>query len=419
MSVIKYKRRLILLVVVLTILACRTTECQAKNDVDNNNGDRVGGCQNFVDWTPGNQAIYGQDCSMTCPDGHLVNFELDHPNSIPPSSYGTLCAGITKTANPTTFSAAGQTITYSYLITNPTVDELNTFAVTDNKTKVNCPSTTVASRTSMTCTSTYTTTAADVANGSVTNKAQVGGGPTTGASASATVKLVSPPPTMTKTANPTTFSAAGQTITYSYVITNPGTTVLSAVSVTDDKATTVSCPATTMAAGASMTCTSTYTITAADVTAGSVTNTAKLSDASGDTPSASATVTLVKPVSMPSILEGTVSYCALNKTAETVNMNLPFNSTTNPLNVQTALNNGSLKVMIGNTAGSCTVDVRDDLMNCGFPASVITVPTTTVEVLDNNGLPIDEVNFDGSCPAPTVPNNNNNHPSAPSGGGGI
>ncbi|MEZ5191697.1 MAG: GEVED domain-containing protein [Nocardioides sp.] len=67
---------------------------------------------------------------------------------------------------------------------------------------------------------------------------------------------------------------AGDTINYSFVVTNTGQTTLTSVGVTDPKVGTVSCPATTLAPGASTTCTATYTITQADVNAGQVVNTA-------------------------------------------------------------------------------------------------------------------------------------------------
>jgi outer membrane autotransporter protein len=81
---------------------------------------------------------------------------------------------------------------------------------------------------------------------------------------------------VTKTASPATFSGAGQTITYTYVVTDFSTDPSSfadTISVTDDKVTPVTCPGTTLAAGASMTCTGSYITTAADVAARSITNT--------------------------------------------------------------------------------------------------------------------------------------------------
>jgi outer membrane autotransporter protein len=101
--------------------------------------------------------------------------------------------------------------------------------------------------------------------------------------------------TLTKTANPTTYSAVGQVITYTYVVTNTrGDGTLN--SLTDDKIASVSCPTTSIPENTSLTCTGTYAITAADLTAGSVTNTAVASgDACNDgclrTATAKATIT--------------------------------------------------------------------------------------------------------------------------------
>ena len=88
--------------------------------------------------------------------------------------------------------------------------------------------------------------------------------------------------TLVKTATPQTYTAAGQTISYSYLVTNSGNVSLAGpVTVTDDKAT-VTCPAVstvgnnnaTLDPGEAITCTASYTITQADLNSGSVTNVA-------------------------------------------------------------------------------------------------------------------------------------------------
>ena len=82
--------------------------------------------------------------------------------------------------------------------------------------------------------------------------------------------------TMVKTAAPTTYASVGAVIGYSYELYNTGNVALDGpFTVTDDKAA-VTCPNdTTLAMGAFLTCTASYTITLADITAGSVTNTAQ------------------------------------------------------------------------------------------------------------------------------------------------
>ena len=88
--------------------------------------------------------------------------------------------------------------------------------------------------------------------------------------------------TLDKTSAQTSFTNAGDTLNYSYLVTNSGFAPLEGpVTVTDDKAT-VTCPGVATVGdldnfldpGESVTCTASYTILAGDVTAGFVTNTA-------------------------------------------------------------------------------------------------------------------------------------------------
>jgi len=80
--------------------------------------------------------------------------------------------------------------------------------------------------------------------------------------------------TLVKSAIPTTYSAIGTTIDYSYEVTNSGDVDFAGpVTVTDDKAT-VTCPDGGLTQGAQMTCTASYNITQTDLDSGSVTNTA-------------------------------------------------------------------------------------------------------------------------------------------------
>jgi uncharacterized repeat protein (TIGR01451 family) len=82
--------------------------------------------------------------------------------------------------------------------------------------------------------------------------------------------------TVHKTADVASYSAVGQTITYSYLVTNTGDVSLSGVAVDDTHPglTGLSCPQSTLLVGAAETCTAAYQVTAADLTAGSIVNTA-------------------------------------------------------------------------------------------------------------------------------------------------
>lgn len=203
---------------------------------------------------------------------------------------------ITKTASPTTITAAGQSITYSFVVTNTGSAPLTSISVTDIPSApagpapvVTCPTTTLAVGASTTCTATYAATQADVDNGSIVNTASVsgtdsGGGTASATSAPATVAVTqSPAVTVTKSASPATITAAGQSVTYSFVVTNTGNVTLKNLAVADTMtapagpAPTISCPRTTLAPTATMTCTATYVATQADVDAGSIRNTATVS----------------------------------------------------------------------------------------------------------------------------------------------
>ena len=81
---------------------------------------------------------------------------------------------------------------------------------------------------------------------------------------------------LVKYASQSSFDAAGQTINYDYVVTNTGDVTLAAIEVVDAHVglNGLSCPDSTLAPAATETCSATYQVTAADVSAGSITNTA-------------------------------------------------------------------------------------------------------------------------------------------------
>ncbi len=198
------------------------------------------------------------------------------------ASDATSSLSLTKSTTSTGFGTAGDTIPYSYLVTNTGTTTESNIAVSDNLVaSVNCPDSTLAPGASETCTGTYTVTQADVDTGSVTNTATAGstnpiGTSVTSASSSVTVEASNASSTLslTKSTTSTGYGAAGDTISYSYLVTNTGTTTESNIAVSDNLVATVTCPDPTLAPGASETCTGTYTVTQADVDNGSVTNTA-------------------------------------------------------------------------------------------------------------------------------------------------
>ena len=193
---------------------------------------------------------------------------------------------LTKIAAPTTYDAVGDLIAYTYVITNTgNVTLPGPFSVSDDKASVTCSAAPVGGLipgASLTCSATYSITQADLDAGLVTNTAKASTTYDTNTiysnEAQATVTAVqSPAITLTKTANPTLYDAAGDVITYTLVAKNTGNVTLHDVSITDVKLGALTCtpnqPA-TLAPNATLTCTGTYTIQAADLTVFSITNTA-------------------------------------------------------------------------------------------------------------------------------------------------
>lgn len=213
------------------------------------------------------------------PDSAVVNLQalpvlvLDKSAAAPTVSGGAL-PGVTD---------AGDTISYSFVVTNNgnvTLDNIDVADPLPGMPPITCPPGQLAPGASTTCsTVVYTITQADLDAGQVVNTATGQGTPPSGPDATgndSTTTPLAPEPamTVTKSASPTTYSTVGQSISYSYAVTNTGNVTLADLSVADDRIATVSCPATTLAPGASTTCTATYLITQADLDAGSVTNTA-------------------------------------------------------------------------------------------------------------------------------------------------
>jgi uncharacterized repeat protein (TIGR01451 family)/LPXTG-motif cell wall-anchored protein len=201
---------------------------------------------------------------------------------------------LTKKATPTTVSAVGDVVTYTFTVTNNTqvpltdvgVDDIQADPAGDLTSGPTCPKTTLAAGESEDCTATYTVTQADIDKGSITDTATAHGTPGSGAAlvsspATATVTATGTPGlTVVKSASPSSVSSEGDTITYSYLVTNSGTVTLASVHPVEGAFTgtgdlsAIDCEDTILAPGISTICTATYQATQADIDAGSISNTA-------------------------------------------------------------------------------------------------------------------------------------------------
>ena len=282
---------------------------------------------------------------------------------------------LTKGASPTTAITVGVTITYTYTLQNTgNVTLTSPYVITDNKiTGVTCSgaASPLAPTASTTCSKTYVTTQTDLDAGSIINTASAtamfGAQTVTSSQASATVITYTQPRLkLQKTASPTTTTGTGQTITYAYTLTNTGNTALTSPTITDNKingGTAFTC-GTTMDIGATTSCISSYTTTTADVTAGSVTNTATAQAMAGTTPitsnSASATVTVMTP-SPCDLRHGPLttapfamtiySYPSTTVTVHISSIQIYYNSSGNSISI-TQLSFGNVNIWSGTKTGS-------------------------------------------------------------------
>nr|BFF15840.1 hypothetical protein GCM10025699_71430 [Microbacterium flavescens] len=230
---------------------------------------------------------------------------------------------IVKSADLTEITEAGQTVTYSFVVTNtgnttitdPVIDDTE-FSGTGDLSPITGPDEAVIllPGQEVSYSATYVVTQADVDSGTLTNTATVTGntptGPTDPSTPSTVTVPVTPSPSLqiVKTADKDSVVGAGQVITYSFTITNTGNVTQNDVTVQEGTFTgtgalgPIVCAngAAALAPGQTIVCTAQYQTTLGDVQAGSVSNTAV---ATGMPP-----VTPGEPtVSVPSTTEVTVT----------------------------------------------------------------------------------------------------------------
>jgi uncharacterized repeat protein (TIGR01451 family) len=144
---------------------------------------------------------------------------------------------LAKSARPGSYDAAGQVITFDYLVTNTSDVPMSSITVNDTSlpglSPVACPQPDLGPGESEDCFATYTVTPADLDAGSVTNTATAQGNPPGSATpvvsgpATATVPAVpNPAIRVVKSASPVTFNHVGQPIAYSYLVINTGNVTL-------------------------------------------------------------------------------------------------------------------------------------------------------------------------------------------------
>jgi Domain of unknown function DUF11 len=246
--------------------------------------------------------------------GDFINCTIT--NTSVPASLSLIKSGTVNDVNGDGLTDVGDTIAYSFDVTNTGDLTMGSVAVSDSKVgPVSCPSPSLAPGSTETCTaSPYTVTAADVSNGSVDNTATATGIPSgTGAIISSAPSSVSTPTTapapaltLEKTASVTAVTNAAPGIAYTFHVVNTGNVAVDGVAIDESGfggagSVAPTCPDADLAPGADETCTATYSAEAADFTNGSIVNsaTATGTPVGGSAPvsSAASEVTVVTNVS--------------------------------------------------------------------------------------------------------------------------
>ncbi|MFT4286346.1 hypothetical protein [Nocardioides sp.] len=200
---------------------------------------------------------------------------------------------LVKTADVAAATEAGETITYTFTVTNTGNVPITDIAISETSfsgsgelSEISCDATELAPSAVAVCTATYEMTQADLDAGEISNAATATGTdvdeqPVTSNGSEATVTsdqntdLV-----LVKSADLAEVTEVGQKITYTFTVTNIGNVTVNDLEIEETdfsgtgKLSTITCEATTLAPGATTTCTATYTVTQADLDAGEITNAA-------------------------------------------------------------------------------------------------------------------------------------------------
>ena len=197
---------------------------------------------------------------------------------------------LVKTANPTSVTAVGDVITYSFAVRNTGNTTLTNVVVTDPMLAgLNCPALASlapsATATTLACTgNTYTVTQADIdtnggGDGDIDNTATADSDQGTPTTSTAVVTLPAAAPSQMLVKSLTGDSsggavAVGDVLTYTITLTNTGNTTLVDVMVSDALITPASIACASVAPGATCQLVGTYTVLQSDADAGNIRNTA-------------------------------------------------------------------------------------------------------------------------------------------------
>ncbi|MBQ6342201.1 MAG: DUF11 domain-containing protein [Anaerolineaceae bacterium] len=188
---------------------------------------------------------------------------------------------VVKTADPESGVEAGDTVTYTVVVTNNGNVTVSDISMKDTLYEAlsNKEAFTLQPAGSKEFTYTYTATQADVDAGKIDNTVTAAGKDprnddvTASDDAEVTTFAAAPAITVVKTADPTSDVEAGDTVTYTVVVTNTGNVTVSSIEMEDTLVTLNAAPFDLAPGDSKNDITYTYTVTQADVDAGKIDNT--------------------------------------------------------------------------------------------------------------------------------------------------
>lgn len=321
-------------------------------------------------------ALLANSASVTDPTA-----DDDNDSDSAEATVGSVGLALTKLADPLSFSAVGDVISYSYLVENTgTVPLAGPVTVDDDRASVTCPPVvSLEPGATVTCTATYTISQQDLDTGSVTNHATASADGVTSPEDTATVTgSQGPAMVLVKHADRASYGEVGEVISYTYVVTNTGNVTLPGpFSIDDDRTDDTSCPQIEqLVPGEQIVCEATYVVTQDDLDAGSITNVASATN--GEITSNQDSVTVTSTPSAAISLVKTALRDDLPAAGETVGYEY---AVTNTGNVSLA---GPVTVTDDKVAVVCpdlsTVGDGDDALDPG--ETIVCTSTYTVTAAD-------------------------------------
>lgn len=224
--------------------------------------------------------------------------------------FGELALILTKTGDlnndavePNEISNVGDTITYTFTVTNNSEETLTGVQVLDPMLPLlSCSIALLVPDATAECSAVYSLTQADIDAGIVNNTATADSNETEPINVSESIPLTQAPGlSIDKTAvlnndavEPNGVSNVGDTIQYTLTVENTGYVTLTNVQVTDPLLPSLSCSIASLAPDATEACSAVYSLTQSDIDAGSVYNTATADSEETDPISDSVTVLLTQ-----------------------------------------------------------------------------------------------------------------------------